>query len=107
MIHDAGISFIVTMTRLRPIPSDRTRRLWRSVGFLFDKEEAIQAVKNNAGDIYEAGYYPLCVVETLGEGIYPNTISTAWFQWDKDKGGYQEIPERPDDLKQVVSFSMG
>ncbi|MBO9428218.1 hypothetical protein [Sulfitobacter sp. R18_1] len=102
-----GISLITTLTKLKPTESGIETRYPRCVGYLFNQEEAIEAVKANAGDINEAGYYPFCVVETLGEGIYPNTISTVWFEWDQDKGGYQEIDGPPKDLKGVCGFSIG
>ena len=107
MTEQTGISFITTLTKLKPTHSGHEARASRCVGYLLNKDEAIEAVKANAGDINEAGYYPFCVVETLGEGIYPNTISTAWFEWDQDKGGYQEIDGPPEDLERVICLSLG
>jgi hypothetical protein len=107
MANQEGISFITTLTELKPMPNGREDRHGRCVGYLLKKEQAVQAVEENAGDIHEDGTYPLCVVETLAEGIYPRTISAVWFAWDEAKGGYQQIPERPEDLKGVVNFSIG
>ena len=37
----------------------------RCVGYIADREKAITAVINNAGDIYEDGAYPYAVVEYI------------------------------------------
>jgi len=107
MPEQQGVSFITTMGNLKQVRDDIWQRDSRCVGYLNREEAAIKAVKENAGDIHEDGAYPLCVVETLGEGIYPYPISTHWFEWQQDKGGYQEIPEPPEDLARVIGFSIG
>ena len=107
MTDQTGISFITTFTGINPMGNGRESRNSRCVGYLLDQKQAIQAVEENAGDINEAGTYPLCVVETLAEGIYPRTISANWFSWDEAKGGYQQIDKRPEDLEGVVNFSIG
>jgi hypothetical protein len=107
MREQQGISFITTLTEFKPMQNGQEQRARRCVGYLLNKEDAIAAVKANAGDINEAGYYPLCVVETLGEGIYPETVSIVWFEWDQEKEGYQEISGPPKDLERAFGFSIG
>jgi hypothetical protein len=107
MADQTQMSFITTFTRVMPAEKGLDRRMSRCVGYLADKEQAISAVKANAGDINEAGSYPLALVETLSEGIYPDTISTVWFEWDSTLDGYREIPERPEDLQGQCGFSLG
>lgn len=107
MTEKTGMSFITTFTKLKSWHDGVEQRLSRCVGYLADKEQAIEAVKANAGDINEAGTYPICVVETLGEGIYPDTISTEWFSWDQEKDCYQEISSCPEDLQDMFGFSLG
>ncbi len=108
MSDEVGISFITTFTKVRLWSGEQVeRRASRCIGFLHNMQEAIDAVKGNAGDMNEAGTYPLCVVETLAEGIYPHAISTTWFEWDKDLEAYREIEQCPEDLEGTAGFSLG
>ena len=107
MTDRISMSFISTFTKLKPADVGPDRRDIRSVGFLADKDKAIKAVESNAGDINEAGFYPLALVETLNEGIYPKTVSTVWFEWDEEAQGYRKISKRPKDLQSVCNFSLG
>lgn len=101
-----GMTFITTLTKPRETKPGMHRDC-RCVGFLSDKMEAIALVENNAGDIHEDGLYPLCVVETLSEGIYPIPLATAWFEWDPRKKGYARIEQAPEDLQGICNFSLG
>lgn len=107
MTNQTGMSFITTMTKLKPLRNGFEARDRRCVGYLPDEGRAIDAVKANAFDLNEAGYYPLCVVETLGQGIYPDTLSIHWFEWDREEERYMEISGPPEDLKRQVCFSLG
>jgi hypothetical protein len=51
----------------------------RSVGYYFNKEDAVHAVKENACDIYECGFYNYAVIEEIREGIYQYDINPLWF----------------------------
>jgi len=107
MTDQPGPSFITTLTHLRATKNGPQGRDSRCVGFLNSFDEAKKAVEVNAGDINEAGTFPLCVIETMSEGIYPVARNTAWFAWNVDAGGYREISGPPEDLKQICGFSIG
>lgn len=82
------------------------------LGYLYDKDQAIALVKANATDMYEEGYYPLVVVERVSEGFYginPNDRDNRhdWFQWNTNTNQYEEIDEPPEDLKCIVTYSLG
>ena len=79
----------------------------RCVGFYFDLIKAITAVQENHGDIYEEGYYPYCVIETVKEGIYDIDRTELWFKWDKELQGYKGLPEKPAEYKNIVCFGIG
>lgn len=107
MSDKIGMTFVTTMTKEKPLSNGQTHRGTRCVGYFEDPERAVEAVRENWGDIYEMGFYPICVVETLSQGIYPDTLSVRWFEWDKESGGYQEREECPEDLKRIVNFALG
>jgi hypothetical protein len=107
MTSQTGMSFITTFTRMMPMERGPDRRMNRCVGYFADESVAIEAVKANAGDINEAGCYPLCLVETLGEGIYPDTLNKVWFEWNETTEGYQEAAQPPKDLERMVGLSLG
>ena len=107
MTEQTGLTFITTLSYLRGSDRDQPQRASRCVGYLKNKDEAVRAVEKNDGDIYEAGTYPLCVLETMDEGIYPVALSVEWFAWDKITLGYQSIADAPEDLQSVIGFSIG
>lgn len=107
MPEQTCLTFITTLTELRGSSRGSPQRASRCVGYLKNKDEAIKAVESNAGDIYEAGTYPLCVLETMDEGIYPNPMSIEWFAWDQNLQGYQRIEDVPEDLQGAMAFSIG
>jgi len=101
------LTFITTLTDLRGSSRGSPQRASRCVGYLKNKDEAIKAVESNAGDIHEAGTYPLCVLETMDEGIYPIASPVDWFAWDANTEGYARIDGPPEDLQGIFGFSLG
>lgn len=97
------IKSIFTVTTLRHIASGQTR----CVGFFFNESDAIQEVVNNSMDINECGYYPYCVIEELGEGIYFFPRQEIWFEWDHESDTYVKISEKPKRYNQVCCFGIG
>lgn len=59
----------------------------RCFGYFEDKDRAMQAVEENWGDMHECSYNFL-VIESLGQGIHPDTTSDPgceneiWFKWE-------------------------
>ena len=72
----------------------------RSPGWYSNQDDAINAVTQNCGDIYE-GYYPYCVIEAVREGMYGVASGAVWFKWDD---GYKRI-ENP--LPHIAGFGIG
>jgi len=52
----------------------------RCVGYYDTFEKAEEAVLNNAGDIYECGYYSYVVIEAIGPGIYATDFNPIWYK---------------------------
>ncbi len=94
---------IFTVTTLRHIGSSQTR----CVGYFFDIEDAKAEVMNNSMDINEDGYYPFCVIEEVGEGIYFFPRHEVWFKWNHETGEYNEIPKKPERYNQICCFGIG
>ena len=85
----------------QPVP--RTR-CW---GYYFSKNEAIEAVKNNTGDLVECGYYSHAVIEEIKEGILQVDLTPLWFRFtDQEVGKAVEI-DRPPDQIGIVNYGMG
>lgn len=61
----------------------------RTVGYFHKLEDAQQCAEENWGDIYEAGWYPELVIETVPEGLYPLTHDQKryFYRWEND--GYK------------------
>lgn len=77
----------------------------RTVGYFNDLEKAKQAVEENWGDIYENGYYPFCVIEEKGEGIYNiGRLMEIWYKWIDGK---YKLIEKPKELMNICCFGLG
>ena len=98
---DINLNPIYTITTIRGPLSRNTR----CVGFYHELETAIEAVKDNAMDINEAGYYHYAVVEKVNIGIYNFEMEEHWFRWHPEKG-YQPC-EKPENFKRIVAFGIG
>ncbi|MFG6572023.1 hypothetical protein ACGYLO_10500 [Sulfitobacter sp. 1A13353] len=107
MTDQAGMHFITTLTDLSAANNEAPHRDSRCVGYLKDKDQAVRLIEMNAGDINEAGTFPLCVIETMAEGIYPIASPVDWFAWDEAKQGYARFDGPPEDLQGVCGFSLG
>ena len=80
---------------------------FRCVGYVSKLEDAINIVKNNNGDLNEAGYYPYAVIENIKEGIYQYDQSPMWFVFNDDTEVY-EVSKRPSFIpNNHVGFGIG
>lgn len=79
----------------------------RCVGYYFDLNRAIDVVVNNECDIYERGYYPYCVIESVKEGLYAVERTEYWFEWDDNTACYQRLNEKPDKFFMRCCFGIG
>ena len=79
----------------------------RAVGYYETFEEAEDVVINNILDICEEGYYHYAVIEEVEPGIYTIPRTEIWYRWDREKGQYINLPEKPERFKQVAAWSLG
>ena len=79
----------------------------RTVGYYEKFEEAEDVVLNNICDICEEGYYHFAVIEEVEPGIYMVPRTEIWYKWNREKGQYENIIEKPDRFKQIAGWSMG
>ena len=79
----------------------------RCVGWFPTFKQAEKAVVENQQDIYELGYYPFCVIEKVGFGIYFLNTEEYWYRWSKDSNKYLKIPIRPRIFNSMACFSLG
>ena len=80
----------------------------RCIGIYTDVNLATEAVLNNYGDMYEEGWYPLAVIEAKdSDVVYAGFLDEQhWFEWDKEKCGYQPIP-RPERFERICGWGVG
>lgn len=71
------------------------------MGFYYDKETAIECVKNNACDIAET-IYGYAVVEDIPPGMYAYPRPRWFFKYDREKDMYEEI-EEPEFMKHIAN----
>ena len=86
----------------------------RCVGYLSNKEKAIEAVIENACDLYEAGAYPYAVIEHIEEGFYQYDFEPMWFKYNRDTDKYEQLDREPDficnetlGIGNTVGFAIG
>lgn len=79
----------------------------RLVGWYSDKNDAFDAVMENACDINET-CYDYALIEEIEEGLYRSAISgSRWFfKYNRDTRGYEQI-EEPDFVKSYCGFTIG
>lgn len=93
--------------------SELTHRASRTVGYMYDKQEAIRLVESNACDLNEAGYYPYALVEEVPEGLYamsrdlPFKDRVTWFKWNEKTESYEITDKCPKGYERLVNLSLG
>lgn len=73
----------------------------KDMGFYYDKQDAIDAMHENACDIRECLFDYGYVIEQH-EGLYdcPGSEQRIYFKWDKDRKGFFEAKE-PEAMKRL------
>ena len=79
----------------------------RAIGYFETFKEAEEVVINNELDICEEGYYHYAVIEEVHPGIYTVPRTEIWYKWNREKGQYENIIEKPDRFKQICGWSLG
>ena len=79
----------------------------RLVGYFFDKDDAINHVKENVCDIWET-CYNYAIVEGVKPGFYePADKEDRWlFKFNHETGEYEQI-EEPGEMAHLCGFTIG
>ena len=77
----------------------------RCIGFWPSMEEACDAIKRNAGDMYENSYN-WAIVECFGPGTYPHSSFEIWFNWSCKDRKYL-LSAKPKIFERLVNFGIG
>jgi len=77
----------------------------RVVGFYHEKDNAIDTVKQNGGDIYET-CYDYAIVEKVEPGLYSCATERWVFKHNRETDGYDLIDE-PAILKHACGLTIG
>ena len=93
---------LVLSHRIFAVTTLTIREKSRTVGFFYNKEDAVGSVLTNACDIHE-DIYVYVVIEEVTEGIHYQVESEKWFVWED---GYSPC-SKPKHLKNVCNWSMG
>lgn len=78
-------------------------RVW---GWYSTWEAAHAAVIANMGDMNEAGYYDIILIEEVSEGIIAMGRNTWWYKYNEEKDIYESM-EDPEWADGIVNWSMG
>ena len=95
------------------IPATFPQRPTRCIGWFSERSLAIEAIKNNYGDMNEDGHYRYALVEEVEDGIYTFPREEVWFEWkeivgvNQPRSNYMLLDKKPNRFNQVVCFSMG
>ena len=61
-----------------------------SVGFYFELDTAIKAIKENWCDINDGGKYKAAIVVQKNPGLYPISVTKGYFIYNKKANTYRE-----------------
>ncbi len=82
----------------------------RCVGYTGEHATADAALRLNAGDLHEEGYYPLAVIEAIPEGIYQHAHTDGediwWYAWNEQERGFRPC-ERPKEYAHTCGIGIG
>jgi len=82
----------------------------RTVGFFETAQKATKALKNH-GDLNEAGYYPLAIIEKVEFGLYPNTTFVASYHYVRlqveDSGKWEKHKYAPPLVEKFLEKQTG
>lgn len=105
--------YVVTVFQMNDDPHGPPILRQRTWGWFKDLATAVETVRENDGDIYEAGYYDTVVIEEIPWGSLAMTAREWWFRvtptsLEPRQHQYQVTPQsKPEALGGVVGFGMG
>ena len=77
----------------------------RTFGWYSDMDGALEAVKNNDGEIHECRY-DYAVIEEVKEGIFAITVREFWFKWNNKKSSFISI-RKPKGTMNTINWGIG
>ena len=97
-----GLYFITTIT-----DCSKDNYSSRCVGYVKDKDVAIDIVKNNVCDLFETIYH-YAVIEKIEEGLYQYALDddAIWFEFNCETEEYEMIP-KPKEMENIIGFAIG
>ena len=79
----------------------------RTFGYFAEKDDAVEAMHHNTLDMWEY-LYDYAVIEAMREGVHCECEEEIWFQYDRKRGGFFEIPKPEAVIKShVCNFALG
>jgi len=83
----------------------------RTVGFFETAQKATEVLDKNHGDLNEAGYYSLAIIEEVEFGLYPKTSLVASYQHVrlqvKDPGKWEKHKYAPPLVEKFLEKQTG
>lgn len=98
-------SKIYTVTTIRSIAENEPSGS-RCVGWFHECDIAIMCLVKDYADLWELGFYPYAVIETVPEGLYPHDMNPLWFAWHDETKGYEPI-DRPESQRNIYGYGIG
>ncbi len=107
VLPEINLFTITTLGELDGRPHDRTPAVCTSL------ERAKEIIETNEGDLYEAGWYPLAVIEVKpSDNVYPEVTNIGkrrsqwWYRFDTRQRRYV-LCGRPKQFRRTSGFGVG
>ena len=97
--------FITCFTKVNKDEYGLDIGLKRTFGYFEKYEEADQALRTNCCDMFETIYH-YAIVEHIEPGIHSLSKERWFYQYNKEKDGY-EIIEEPIEFNQYINVALG
>lgn len=91
--------FVIKQARI----TNEKKNTLESVGFFFEKKEALKRIEKNALDLSDDGYYNYCCLMSFEEGLYSIFNEELWYKWDKEVEKYIKC-DKPKQFDNIAFF---